>query len=110
MKGKYLITCDAYFIAPDGKQYKSVWGEAQILPDDFLGLKTNSRSTNWYVKVGCDDNHVIVAGCQMHYAIKCDKKPNTDSCLDWYADGATGFQSYKRPSLIYIADESIKPT
>lgn len=29
MTGKYLITTDAWFYAPDRKQYKSVWGEVK---------------------------------------------------------------------------------
>jgi hypothetical protein len=36
MKGKYLITTDSWFYAPDGKQYKAVWGEVSILSDSIL--------------------------------------------------------------------------
>ena len=66
MKGKYLITTDDYFIAPDGKEYKCVWGDVQILNDNVLGVKTNRNAVNWYAKVG----DVIIAGCQIHFAIK----------------------------------------
>ena len=31
MKGKYLITTDAWFIAPDGHSYKAAWGEVEIV-------------------------------------------------------------------------------
>ena len=75
MKGKYLITTDEWFIAPDGKSYRAAWGECEPLADSFLGLKTNARSTNWYVKVGSEENHIIIAGCQIHYAIRCEKEP-----------------------------------
>lgn len=37
MKGKYLITTDAWFIAPDGQQYKAVWGDVEIVTDEVLG-------------------------------------------------------------------------
>lgn len=29
-------------------------------------------STNWFVKCG----NMIIAGCQIHYAIKCKDQPN----------------------------------
>ena len=34
MKGKYLINTDNWFVAPDGNQYKAVWGNIEILQDD----------------------------------------------------------------------------
>jgi hypothetical protein len=77
MKGKYLITTDAWFYGQDGQQYKSVWGEVEILNDSILGIKTNARSSNWFAKVGTESNHLIIAGCQIHYSLKCEK-PNTD--------------------------------
>ena len=76
MVGKYLITTDAFFFAPDGKQYRAVWGEVLILPDSVLGVKTNEKSSNWYVRVGSEQEHVILAGCQIHYAVKVDQCPN----------------------------------
>lgn len=48
MKGKYLITTDAWFLAPDGKYYRAVWGETEIVEDQFLGLKTNRNSSNCF--------------------------------------------------------------
>lgn len=82
MKGKYLITTDNWFYAPDGKLYRAVWGNVEILPDDFLGVKTNIRSSNWYAKVGSADKFVLIAGCQLHYAVKCPKKPKAADVLD----------------------------
>ena len=78
MQGKYLITTDSWFYGADGIQYKAVWGEVKITTDDVLGVKTNSKSSNWYAKVSGEKNHIIIAGCQIHYAVKTDKKPNTD--------------------------------
>lgn len=65
-----LVTTDGWFFAPDGRQYRAVFGElAGILTDDeVLGIKTNSRSTNWYAQVG----NMMIAGCQIHYAIVTD--------------------------------------
>lgn len=103
MKGKYLITTDSWFYAPDGKEYRAVWGNVEIVEDTFLGLKTNRNSTNWFAKVGSEHNHVIVAGCQIHYAIKCEIKPNTDECEGWNTN-ENGIRKYERPTTIYVAE------
>ncbi|GAB3822165.1 hypothetical protein [Pontibacter rugosus] len=103
MKGKYLITTDAWFYAPDGKMYRAVWGDVEILEDSLLGLKTNRNSTNWYAKVGSDDNHVIVAGCQIHYATKCLESPNTKPVADYSTEGGS-LKWFERPTGIYIAN------
>jgi len=102
MKGNYLITTDEWFVAPDGKTYRSVWGNVEILSDILLGVKTNARSSNWFAKVGKESNHVIIAGCQIHYAVKCDK-PN-DSHVTDYQIHEGECRSYIRPSQIYITE------
>ena len=86
MTGKYLITTDAYFFAPDGKQYRAVWGEVQILPDTFLGVQTNRNSSNWFARVGSEEQHVILAGCQIHYAVKVDQCPNPQDVQERVGD------------------------
>lgn len=65
MQGKYLITTDNWFYAPNGKQYKAAWGDVQIIEDTFLGLKTNRNSSNWFAKVGSEQKHIVIAGCQI---------------------------------------------
>jgi len=100
MKGKYLITTDNWFYAPDGQQYKSVWGEIHVMDDSILGVKTNARSSNWFVKIGTEENHVIIAGCQIHYSVKCNVCPNTFSVRDYTT---SPFEEFERRSNIYIA-------
>lgn len=68
-----LITTDDWFFAPNGQQYKAVFGELiGVFSDkETLNIKTNDRSTNWYAMVG----GMIIGGCQIHYAIltnECD--------------------------------------
>jgi len=55
----------------DREQYKAIYGTVSAITDaeKELGVKTNSRSTNWYVKIG----EMTVAGCQVFYAIQIDK-------------------------------------
>lgn len=103
MKGKYLITTDNWFYAPDGQKYKSVWGEVKILEDSSIGIKTNRNSTNWYAFIGSEDKGMIVAGCQIHYAVKCNEKPNTKDVKEFsYGDNKS--HEYMRPTEIYISE------
>lgn len=103
MEGKYLITTDAWFTGPDGAEYKAVWGDVTILGDNILGIKTNARSSNWYAKVGSDDDHVIIAGCQIHYAVKCEEKPNSAVGKGWdVVDGEA--KPFTHPTKIYITE------
>jgi len=103
MTGNYLITTDNWFIAPDGKQYRSVWGFVEIVQDSFLGVKTNAHSSNWFAKIGTDENHVIVAGCQIHYAVRCENKPNTEKVEDYKVSENNGIELFDRPTQIYCA-------
>lgn len=103
MTGKYLITTDRYFVAPDGKTYTAVWGDVKLVEDSILGVKTNRNSANWYAVVGGNGREIIVAGCQIFYAIKCEEQPHTGDVEDWTVDNAK-FESYRRPTKIYIAE------
>lgn len=96
-----LATLDNYFFAPDGKQYRAVFGKVKAISGDqeTLGIKTNARSTNWYATIG----DMLVAGCQIHYVVKTDAC-NTQDVEDFTTtDGVT--KKYYRPSLIYDAGE-----
>jgi hypothetical protein len=103
MQGKYLITTDAWFYGADGKQYKSVWGIVEIVSDAILGIKTNVRSSNWFAKVSGEKNHVIIAGCQIHYAVKTDEKPNIGLTAD-YTIEVGEVKNYNRPTSIYVVE------
>ena len=107
MKGKYLITTDAWFIAPDGHSYKAAWGEVEIVEDKFLGISTNRNSSNWYAKVGTEDNHIIIAGCQIHYACKCEKRPFMYSTNGWPEKSSVSdkFIEPIEPTKIYVFDD-----
>lgn len=77
-EGKYLITTDNFFYAPDGQQYRAAWGYVRIVKDDALGIKTNRISSNWYAVLGEGDGQMIIAGCQIHYAIRCESQPSLE--------------------------------
>lgn len=103
MKGKYLITTDNWFYGPDGKKYRAAYGDVQVLGDDALGVKTNRNSTNWYVQVGNQDEHIVIAGCQIHYAIKCTDRPHDGEVPELqYSEKDT--LNFKRPCEICFFD------
>jgi hypothetical protein len=101
---KVLITTDAWFHCPDGNEYRAVWGTLRAIRSDeeTLGIRTNARSTNWYAEVG----NMTLAGCQIHYAIKCDK-PNLGEAKDWAMEEGKVVK-FSRPSRIFNADAKPK--
>lgn len=103
MKGKYLITTDAYFLAPDGQEYRGAYGNIEVLSDGILGVSTNRNSSNWFVKIGSEDKHVIIAGCQIHYAVKSKEKP----CLKgskYFDSNVDKYTEHLGLNKIYIAE------
>jgi len=99
MKGKYLITTDSWFYGKDGLKYKSVWGEVTVLGDDILGVKTNRNSANWFIKVSGETESLLIAGCQVFYALQCDEPDFSEVEEKTY--GAEGVHDLTRPSEIY---------
>ena len=61
-------------------------------------------STNWFIQVGCEENHVIVAGCQIHYAVKSKNKPNTEPTKDFQYNETHSQMVEGVPCRIYIAE------
>ncbi len=100
---KYLITTDAWFFAPNGQSYRAVWGTVHAILNDeeTLGIKTNSRSSNWYVSIG----NMLVAGCQIHYAIKCDYPNLSSHVAETEFNGEIKTQLHA--SRIYNADPEV---
>lgn len=73
----YLITCNDWFVAPDGEEYRAAWGKCSVIEaKDQFGFVPLRPSTNWFCKVGIDDKSIIIAGCHIHYAIECSQRPN----------------------------------
>lgn len=97
-----MITCDNWFVAPDGHSYLAVWGDCEtVTAESALGLVPNRNSANWFVKVSNNGEEMIVAGCQIHYAASCPERPNTDATEQNFDDrGRT-----VRDGKIYIPGE-----
>jgi len=99
---KAIITCDSWFYAPDGRSYRAVFGTVKAVRSDqeTLGIKTNARSTNWYIEIG----NTTIAGCQIHYAVKCRDVPPAKVADERETDGKV--MAFERASHIYNADEA----
>ena len=98
---KALVTVDNWFYGPDGRQYKAVFGTVKAVrtSEESLGVRTNARSTNWYLEIG----KVTIAGCQVHYAVQCNEC-TAGPAKDWTTNPDRGIVEYDRPNAIYHAD------
>lgn len=73
---KYLITTSAWFYAPDGDQYRAVWGTAKVLETkESFGFTPNRNHANWIYEIGDSDGKITIAGCQVLYAVECTERP-----------------------------------
>lgn len=101
---KYLVTTDEWFIAPDGEQYRAVFGTVRSIESDKDALKiaTNRHSSNWYLTIG----DMLIAGCQIHYVIRCDSASNKPPMLEVENDGIISKQK-AAASRIFFADENL---
>ena len=97
---QYLITSDGWFYAPDGRKYRAVFGTVHGIRESqsTLGVKTNAKSTNWYVVIG----NMILAGCQIHYAVKTENVDFGKINDSYYSEN--GLKEFERESEIYNAD------
>ena len=96
-----LITTDAWFFAPDGQQYKAVWGKCKIeIIEKGTGLNT-LRSANWLVHIVEGDGKFTAAGCQVNYWIDCPNMPQKTEGT--YCDKDTGNEMAN--NRIYFPDE-----
>src|SRR5690554_6416114 len=100
---KYLITTDRWFIAPDAEQYRAVFGTVhQVLDaEQVLGVRTNRNSTNWYALIG----DMVVAGCQIFYAVRCEHFSSEPTSVEFDHDGKHHVEK-SGMSRIYDADAS----
>ncbi len=69
---KYLVTTVNPFFAPDGNKYSAIWG-------DFDILNMESKNPFWTlginIKVGNNNNHMIISKEQIQSAVICKEKP-----------------------------------
>ena len=97
---KVIVTVDNWFYGPDGREYRAVFGTVHGIhsDQDTLGMKTNARSTNWYMNVG----GAVIAGCQIHYVCRADKAP-PETAPGWTLHDGNVVR-HDRPSVVLDAD------
>ena len=100
---KYLITTHNWFVAPDGYQYKAVFGTFNGITKDkeILGISTNRHSTDWYATIG----NMTIAGCQIYYAIQTEAVSTARPTRDIAYEGISNSDSKWAKSYIYLADD-----
>lgn len=99
---RWLVTTNGWFYAPDGRSYRGAYGTVKGVRGDeaTLGIRTNRNATNWYLEIG----NLLIAGCQIHYAVRTDDC-NLGSVAEWNEkDGVV--TKYERPVVIYNADSA----
>jgi hypothetical protein len=98
--GSKVLLSTNFFVAPDGLSYNAVWGTLSGIKssEETLGVKTNAKSTNWYITIG----GMIVAGCQVHYAINAPKC-NFGRVVEWQCHEGL-YRESEHPTRIYNAD------
>ncbi len=101
---RVLVSVDNYFFAPDGRQYRAVYGtiRAPHTAEVSLGIRPNGKSTNWYLEIG----NMLIAGCQIHYLVKSDSV-DFGTTESWSVHEGVA-KSTVVPTYIYNADESLK--
>ena len=100
---KVLITTSAWFIAPDGKQYRAVHGTLKGVHESgkTLGFIPNRAHANWYIEVGA----MFIMGCQALYIIECEEVPNAETIREHTYSEATGtYTEILKPNPVFITD------
>lgn len=94
---KVLVTTQGWFFAPDGLEYRGVYGTLKAVHEagKELGFIPNRSHANWFIEIG----NMIIMGCQVMYIVRADEAA-TGSVKAWdYHDGA--IKEYDRPTKIY---------
>lgn len=94
---KVLVTTHDWFYAPNGLDYKAVFGTLKAIEESskLVGFNTTRGAfANWVYTIG----EVVVMGCQVLYIIYTDEINTSEKIDDWHPDHGV----YQRPNRIYI--------
>lgn len=104
-----LVTTSDWFMAPDGIQYKAIYGKLTKIYNakELIGFDPARQHTNWVYQIGS----ATIMGCRIMYAIECTIPPNMSTVTDFNCEKAVpsinpaGHRSgeYERPSYIFNA-------
>ena len=94
---KFLITTDQWFLAPDGEQYKAVFGTVKAINTDE---ETLVLIPNGYITIG----DITIDCCQLHYVIRANNC-NEGSPYRHIEHEGKLFNRLESRSNIYFADK-----
>lgn len=97
---KVLITTSEWFVGPDGKDHKAVWGTLKGVYEagKHLGFIPNRAHANWFYEVG----DIIMMGCQVKYICLCSEQPKEDVQAWTFEKDDTLPKTYTAPFKILI--------
>jgi hypothetical protein len=97
---KVLISCNNWFVGPDGKDHMAVWGTLKGVHEagKHLGFIPNRAHANWYYEIG----GLIIMGCQVKYLCLCSDQPETDGYSWTMKEGESKPLQYRTPNKILI--------
>jgi hypothetical protein len=97
---KVLITCESYFVGPDGKDHGAVWGTLTGVYEagKHLGFIPNRAHANWYYEIG----GLVIMGCQVKYLSLCENQPEPDGHSWAMKEGMEKPLEYRSPFKILI--------
>src|SRR6186713_78831 len=100
-----LITTSQWFVAPDGCEYRAVYGKLIAIHEagKTLGFIPNRSHANWFIEIG----NMIIMGCQVMYIAACKDEPNFGLAKAWSSKSDnSGIAEYETPTKIYNASLS----
>lgn len=99
---KVLINTTEWFVGPDGKDHKAVWGTLNGVYEagKHLGFIPNRAHANWYYDIG----GMAIMGCQVKFVNLCPDQPPAETDAWTMRDGETQPVLYKVPNKILILE------
>lgn len=97
-----LVSTSEWFVAPDGNQYKAVWGKLESInkvDESSLGFAPNRPNANWVFKIG----NMFIYGCQIKYLILSEKRPQIDFTRSWEVHNGE-LKIHNGPSFIFVSE------
>lgn len=99
---KVLITTQDWFYAPDGKQYRAIWGTLKGVHEakSVLGFVPGRTHDNFFIEIG----NAAIAGCRGLYCVLCPTKPDFKEVEHSMYDHTNGLKIIQRPNEIFISE------
>jgi len=82
-----------------GLQFENDFSSLEGIKKELIEETFKDVSENWGLKY-----EIIIAGCQIFYAVKCEEKPNTGRVMEWHSADDGKVVENERPTKIYIAE------